>query len=332
MKEGFLHTETGRRRLLSASVLGMIAAPLAVQYEYEYETGKNGIKTPYGTFMPIYEHHGVGIKPEAIRPSMDIVFREIVFNDPSEPPEELLLKRGEGNDGLVTMDVFPKPILSRLAKQNSEIMIGDVFPDLNTFKKYLYGEMLTGVPALVYGLHRTSKRRQVLKNLGVGYGAWSISVPITHNAAYHINKHQATPDRLSARIAGLTTHLHPELDLHLFRNLVMSLKLITAAQEYKERNNRKPEIGFWVNSTHSSIEDMLRLGPDTLRKLILLHPKFFLKAAVERNGGVELFTSSRLFRLPENLPPDFGKNELAATTTRTLLDEQLVEGLRRRLG
>ncbi len=334
-----------------------VAAGAAVGYGVssiiggEIDKAREGIKTSVGTFIPLYERHDIGIKPEAIPDDIAVLFREVIGrNGEYMTWNKMDILRSEGT-GLDTYPhshsrVFPDAILSRLSIIGAEVMIGDVDTplvidrDLTAGEGSLAGE-LAFIPAFVPWYYKkigrkelTISRRKSVKAFSVGALAWSVSPLLLAQLNELGEAHYGTVQRIVARLVAMDSHLHPELLNVFFRNLMMSDKLLTVASVYCSKMGRVPKIAFQVEGGHSGIEDLLQAGPEVCRALVLAYPDFVLRQLVDRNGGVEDFCSARLFKLPPDLrPQDIANNEiLGKTSERVVTDEKLKRALIQRLG
>lgn len=100
--------------------------------------------------------------------------------------------------------------------------------------------------------------------------------------------------RVLQRLQAIMHHTYiDEADI-FYRNLIMSHQLLLMRSALNQ-DNHKPKIAFNVGAFHSGIEDLLLLGPDFCRSLIVNLPsKELLQAFVDANGGIDTFAGCRI--------------------------------------
>lgn len=301
-----LNRKIDRRSLLKGSKIAVAGATVSVAagflIQHEVDNLVTGIETDSGIFIPLYENHLTRIEDDHIPADVNVFFKEWDKDTNDMTPADTI------------RDLTPigRKKLSILARQHTEIMLGDI--DLG-LKYLLVGEAipiaeLFGGVALYRYLNKKASsmeantRRRFLKTAAQISLIWpyttllhapSLAVSFQDNMAFR---------RITARLNALHYHAHPEDYVVFLRSLLWADKLLTSADEFKDRTGRKAKIGFNVGSSHADIEDFLHLGRDFCRNLILAHPSFLLSELVDINSGVSNFASARLLRLPEDLDHD----------------------------
>lgn len=330
--------DPGRRKFLIRStklaVAGVGSAALGGIVANEIINKSEGnIVTESGIFFPLYERHDKGIKEESIPNGLDIFFRETATDiDTFSPsPEEVLRQK-------YTIPVFSDKALAFLSKSKAEVMIGDVetsispdIEDLIAIGEIVTGSVLAGTLVGGSKVNREADkgRRKFLKTVFLAGAAWGLArIPLTFGLLLEPYEKNAI-DRIYNRLTAIESHMHPELSVIFFRNIVMADKLLTVSEDIRERTGKKAKIAFNVGQGHVGIEDFLQAGHDFCRGLILAYPKLYLRSTVELNNGIRDFSSSRLFKLPENLTAEDIMNgeRLKETTERRVVDEKLEKAL-----
>lgn len=292
------------------------------------------IQTKEGIFYPSYETHTLDLNEERIPPSANMLFMELI-SKPGLGPESLV------NSIYQRERFLTDKVLRKLSTQSTELVLGDVNPGLYNESFYIMGgEFLAGLTLLNAAfadvmLGKTtqahSSRREFLKGTAKVGAAWALSPMVSLATLAITSWPDSLVQRIGARISGLASHLHPEEVYVFFRSLVMTEKLLVAAEDYKTRTGLKPKIAYRVGAGHGNIEDFLQAGQDFCRALILAHPKGFLEKVVELNGGAEKFCSIYEYTLPDNLDnlneTQLKESVTKETVTRQLVDEKLLHGL-----
>lgn len=329
----------GRRKFLIRSAklaaAGVGAAALGGIVANEVINKREGsIVTESGTFFPLYEDHTKGIKAESIPSNLDVFFRETGDMDTFSPsPEEVLRHR-------FTIPDFQDKVLASLSRSKAEVMIGDVeTPFIGKIDPMIMvGEAMVG-GALALKFLRTLRskensevgisRRKFLQAVMLAGAAWGLSRLPVSAGTFQESYNENAIDRVYSRFVAIESHMHPELSIVFFRNIIMADKLLTVSEDIRKRTGQKAKIAFQVGSGHAGIEDFLQAGHDFCRGLVLAYPKQYLRSTVELNNGIRDFCSSRLFKLPENLTiEDIGNGEkLKETTERRVVDEKLEKAL-----
>jgi len=326
----------GRRKFLKTAVkvavAGVGTAALGGIVANEVINKDEGsIVTESGTFFPLYELHSKGIKVESIPNNLDVFFGELPTRKTFLlAPQDILLNIESKN-------------LAFLSQKKTEIMFGDVdlpWNEKDLDRLIIVGEVLVGagmgvtasdmdhVLGKVYSEADIS-RRKFLKVVLLAGAAWGLAkIPLMAGLFLEpYNKNVI--DRIFNRLMAIDSHMHPELSVDFFRNIVMADKLLTVSEDIGKRTGKKARIAFNVGAAHSGIEDFLQAGHDFCRSLILAYPKLYLRSAVDLNNGIKDFCSARLLKLPENLTEgDVGSGEkLSLTTERRVVDEKLERAL-----
>lgn len=236
--------------------------------------------------------------------------------------------------------LFKEGVVRKLAHQNTKLVFGDVLLEGELSKLLLpAGEMILSVllaSLVMADLSMEGKlfsRRKFVKRALLGTSAWALtpvaSGGLSAPATVFPEVRENAIVRITHKIQGWQSHIHPENTLVFFRNALMALKMNQVAQELSKDKSRKVKIGFIVGAGHSGIEDFLLAGPDFCRALTLAHPKEFLNSAVQEVGGVDNFSSAILFELPEHFTDEDlekGSRNDEIKITR-ITDEKLINGL-----
>ena len=346
-----------RRQFLQTAAILATAGGVGAGISNEVVKGFKGITTDVGTFLPLYERHTIGIEATSIPADAQVYFKEFssyytgdhhaaTMDEPALP---LLLSTAtvyENQPFKGDIRSFPDDILNRIASLGTEIMIGDVIlgsyesnETLETLKKnYLRGGILS-VASLLGAYFSKGTRRGFLKGMGLALLAWSLPPVLSNDlggSGLGTGKKQDALKRITARIEGIVSDFHPEEALVFFRNAVMADKMLKVAEELKIQGSGKlPQIAFHTEAAHSGIEDFLQIGADYTRKIILAHPKPFLREVVDFNGGSEKLSSSRLIKIPKTFQITNGvvvdQDVANSITERTVVDIKLKEGVEKTL-
>lgn len=351
--ENIKDTHPGRRGVFKFGACLATGAAISAITHSEIERVKQGVITEVGVFIPLYERHDIGVKPEDIPQNLDVFFEELVLGNQlmTLSKEEILNCEAIAYDNFnfikrKTIKVFPSETLSKLAQQGTEVMLGDVsvYSKPENELPIKLTEALAANAAMIALIKSPSQteidrkkgvtRRKVLKGALAGAWLWSSSTVAGNALSFLGPTQEGAVKRIAVRLAGIQTHAHPELLLQFFRNLLMVDKLSTVGEEIKQRTGKTPRIAFQVQGGHSGIEDFLMLGPDFCRTLILAYPKGILRHVVNLNNGIEDFCTARLLRLPKDLGTG-GKEKdaelIKSTTERTVVDQKLERELETKL-
>ncbi|OGM21642.1 hypothetical protein A2863_02730 [Candidatus Woesebacteria bacterium RIFCSPHIGHO2_01_FULL_38_9b] len=356
-------SKISRRDFLKLSSVAGASVALALA---ELAAGKEGIHTPYGNFRFLYERHdvGIGINSEDIPKNTDIFYRELTLGEDlfKQSITEIFASRYSGGETLFTSaqtGFFLAPdIVTKLAQNKSEIMIGDV--DLR-YVDYLAGEYLRGAEfaAGFYTLLKTlsskpeqstpkteaseraettkdeNSRREFLKTAATLGAVWAMSPTISFAIKMFGTgtPEQTAFKRVASRLEGIQSHIHPELASNFFRDAMTAIKLLTAGEEFERAHGTKANFTVLLEGGHSGVEDLIRLGPEVTRALVLSWPTSILEGIVKNNNGSEDFSSARIFNLPENITPQdvLSGSKWLTVTDRRVTDNVLVKELQRKL-
>lgn len=329
-----LNRKIDRRSLFKGSKIAVAGSAVSVAagflIHHEVDNLVTGIETDSGIFIPLYENHLTRIEDDHIPNDLNVFFKEWNKNTNDMTPADTI------------RDLTPigRKRLSILARQHTEIMLGDIDSSL---KHWLVGEAILiaeifGGFALYRYLNKKASgmeantRRKFLKTAAQISLIWPITTLLNVPPLAVSFQDNMAFRRITARLSALYHHAHPEDYVVFLRSLIWADKLLAVAGDFKSRTGRKAKIGFNVGTSHSDVEDFLHLGRDFCRNLILAHPSFLLSELVDMNSGVSNFASARLLRLPEDLNHDVPSLsfdvKLEETTDRFVVDRKLEQGLR----
>lgn len=319
-----------RRKLFKLGLGVTAAGAVSLAGFNEVKKYRNGVETENGIFYPLYEHHDIGIDPAEIPENLDLYFKEFPYIVNIDNFWVLTLQTGNRR-------LFDEGVLEKLARQNTEIMFGDILTADN--ESVLGVEFVAGIAAIIYSLTPSIpsqdkiSRRNLLKKGAGGFGVWALAPFVSGLSDLFATGMNVPGKRLIQRADGAVSHLHPEDNVVFFRNLMMADKLLTVSEKLSSEKDRKVKIAFNVGAGHSGIEDFLQMGPRAVRHIILNYPNFFLNEVADLNGGVADLCTSRLIKLA----PDFGYEEaysfpieykdITDETLATALDYKLKHGL-----
>lgn len=347
-------TNSRRDFLRKAAVVSVGALSVGIGINLiEKNRAENGIDTDSGKFYPLYEHHEVGIAPEKIPSDLDVLFEEGFFAGgflSIQPKVYLLGRVGKAyfTNNLIEKREFPDEMLEKLSVNGIEIMIGDILPNLKRMTGYLIqsGEFIGGL-AMAAKLVRdqfrfknstkNTTRRKFIKAMGIIGAAWAI-FPGAHflsrgGPTFNWNKDRDNAlDRVADKLYGMQSNLHPEEAFLFFRNLIMADKMLTVAEDIKQKTGRQARIGFQVEYGHMGIEDLLKVGHGFCRTLILSYPDSVIRDAAKINNGIEGLSSARLFKLPRNLFSGESEEKWKQVVDRRVTDVELKKSLELKLG
>lgn len=310
--------------------------------------GETGIQTDLGTFIPLYERHDVGIRPDQIPVGLDIFYREMRMDRSlyDSTPSEALQKVLQTEYEPISQDpqlkvrkpkMLPQEIMTTLAKNRTSLMFGDV----SSYDLLVeLGEPIASLGILAVVLNKMIRsreqkitRKKFLEGLGVVAASWGLSRVFSDASLVIADSQKNAIGRIITRINGLQSHLHPERNMIFFRNAMMALRMMTVAEKLQGEKNRKIRMGFNVGAAHSGIEDFLMVGPEICRLIVLAYPAGFLKNMAEKAGTVENFSSAFLFELPTDLTESVMQSGegLNRVIRRKITDEKLVQALEQKL-
>lgn len=318
-----------RRTALKAGVVAAGAVAFGIK---EITAGKNGIETSVGIFYPLYEDHRTGLNPENIPDDLDAYFKEGTMNKSLYEADPIVFIGPRA----LTRTLRRSEVLEKLAGKKIKLIMGDTdiyvsqqergepnFSDnidlklandelIIAYGLFVGGGLSGQIKKLLDGArkHIPSKkelsRRKLIRNSLIGVAAY-IALPMgsfvsggTARFTMDLNQMNAT-ERILVRLEGIGSHLHPEIILDFFRNLIMADKILTVAETLQKQTGKKPKVGFNVGSAHAGIEDLLAAGSDFCRTVISFYPTDFLKKIVGINGSIENLATARVISMPTNL-------------------------------
>lgn len=337
---------------ITASGFALTAPSLNVA---EKDAVENGISSGSGIFVPLYETHFKELDPARISRDLDILLRErggggIYTGNPSYVLSSTAGAYGDLG-GRKEFRYISDAVLERMAKNETEIMLGDVTTETSRFPLTIIEggtEFIAGLGISLALLKDSLKgkkpvmennvtRRKFLKGAAAIGASWLMMPGIygllrggTEIGTVATERDNALT-RIIDRIYGIQSNLHPEmLEEGMFRNLIMADKMLTVAEDFEKRTGRKARIGFNVEYAHTGIEDFLRVGHDVCRWIIERYPTNVLKYIAELNGGGESLWTARLLKLPEDLSP--GPNaQWDKVADRKVVDVELQKALASKL-
>lgn len=325
---------------------------------------QKSVDTPWGTFYPLYERHDIGIEAENIPSNLDGFFMELALRgrDFNQQPTELFNTRYlDQPDGRRNIEF---PTLQKLAQNHTKVIYGDMLPafDHNILIAETQQNSLTrigigfavGATGLMYNLvtntldkilhlkpsEQAISRRKFLRKT-VAATALIIEAPaikglmnLGESLAFATFDQKNAIERIIQRVGTLVTVAVPEDHLIFFRSVVMVDKILTVAEVMQAEKKDKPGIAFDVGADHSIMEDLLTAGHDFTRLILANYPKDFLKFVCETAGGVENFTTARVFSLNPVLNKedvDLGRDQQVVTKEDKIVDFPLQRMLNSRL-
>lgn len=335
-----------------AIALGLVAGGALINAA-ETSAVENGISTESGTFFPLYETHYESIDSEKIQKDLDVLFREGIEYLPRFSPKDLLTLKGApyGNpEEPVTR--WPDKMLKELGTNGTEIMTGDVWlGSLGSASHIMQGlEFFTGIACGLLVVKKAKEntnitRRILIKAGGIaaatwltGYGAYFLSRGGLYIGKFNAERENAL-NRVLDRVFGLQSNLHPEEMGTFFRNLMITNKMLTVAEDIKQKTGKKAKIGFNVEYAHNGIEDFLKLGHGICRWMISMYPKEILNTVANTpeapdflpNGGIEGLWTSRLLKLPKDFFEQDPEKRWEQVSDRKVVDLELKQMLEKKL-
>lgn len=346
--DGEQSNKISRRDILKMGATGGAALATSAFLKKEYSKFKEGVVTPVGTFIPLYERHDLGIKVSDIPSDLNGFFRELASPYLMEiPPRDLLeteaIALDTGQRKQRTFLVFPDQILQKLSQQGTEIIIGDIFTEEDgspsNFEFTIKAEAILGSLAIAASSlthlselgHKKVTRRDILQKGLIGFSLWGNSLFLSGGLSIVGQTQEGAIKRIVARLYGISSDFHPELPLLFLRNVIMADKLLTVAEQMKSQTDKNPKIAFQVEGDHSGIEDFLVAGRDVCHFLVLSYPNSVLRPIVEYNNGIEDFCSARLFKLSKDTSPNTSDPpNLENISERCIIDTKLQQSLEKK--
>ena len=314
----------GAAAVVVGAVTGAAIGKTAVN---EIQVPKEGIKTDTGIFFPLYEIHPVGIKPEEIPSQLDGFFNEGFINYLGTNGKSDGLYRMSPNELLTINLVGPSQefsIVKKLAEEKVKIIFGDVDAgsleeshskeiDRVSIATILCAgtELIDRIKDIFDKKHvknsTSSSRRQFLKGALFSASAVIVLPAVSSAGISSISDHNEGGNRILTRLNGIVINGAPEQNVIFFRSLMMADKMLTVAENMKQQGKENPRIAFRIGAAHAGIEDFLKAGHEFCRWLITQYPNNFLKVVIDKNGGIDNFTSARMLTVP---PTVSSKSEL----------------------
>lgn len=288
---------------------------------------ENGIRTPSGVFVPIYETHDVGFTPQRIPDDIQALFRELPLAKGNfEAPAYQLLKNGAFRGGN----------LEKLAHSGAKVAFGDISLSWEDDLAEMTRSNIAGTAGLMIATLTeifakdkpgtpTSGRRKFLTNSVKVTSLW-LGLPVATGIASNIaDTFSLAPQsnaisRILGRLEGIANHTHPEGIGIFFRNLIMADKMLMIAEQLKQESGKSPKIAFSIGKSHSGIEDILQAGPDVIRTLLGCYSPALVKKLVQETGSVENICTARVLSIPR----DFTYQDIDKPERTNLVTEQKI--------
>lgn len=352
-------------RLIGGTALA-IGGALALKKEMNI--GSKGIETEHAIFLPFYERHSIGIKENEIPGDLDFWFREGCWPNPETPyvmyPGELLrtMQRFVTGEKINPIKIrsFQDGALSRLARNGSKIILGDIntsqgiFNQIANSEKIGPAEFVGGLIAAVgwfrYAMNKriedgkkdkTSSIFEITrKNFLKGVAAFGITwatLPLASQWPMGLvsEYNGASVGRILTRLNGFQSNFHPEDLFVFFRNVVIADKMLTITEEFHKGTGAKAKIGFNMGLSHSGIEDFFGAGAEFCRFVIANFPEDVLKKIIGVNKDIETLCTSAVLELPKDFKESdietYEKANQVKIKRDLIIDNNLVNQLKRKL-
>lgn len=250
--------------------------------ETENPTNIIRIKGKYGTYVPLYEMHLTGFSEKDVPKDSTALFAELAnFRPNSRADVESLSKAipqntkicKDRNIPLILGDAMPEPVWLMMARDSSCIIVPGLINKI--IERMNDRDIENDIEISDFG----RSRRDFIRKTAIAIGGIAMlpKIAMIPGAISTLTKDQNPVTELSARLSGMLSNFRPE-DLTVFlRNVLMSHKLVLAAQKQKEQGIEKPVIPYNVGVGHGGMETMLKLDLEDLRNIILSYPKPVLK-------------------------------------------------------
>lgn len=350
----------GRRNAIKVGAVALGALFLG----REVKTFQEGvISTSSGDFYPLYEAHDIGIESSSIPTGLDAFFRELVLREQqfNDNPLNLINKKFKDENGIEhDKKNVEFPTLKVLAENGTKLVYGDLLPadDFNAFlddriaAKFrrveaggiiaVSGSMYSILTKLIDRISHAKPSEQVLSRRKFLFGAIAplaiileaplIQVLIDKGASYVFPSpdQQNAAQRVIQRINTLLSIAEPEDHVVFFRSVVMADKMLTVAERIQQETGKKPRMAFQVGNKHSIMEDLLIAGHNFNRLILASYPQDFLETAIKAVGGVENFSSARVFTLNPNMTQqdvNEGSDEKVIVREERIIDQPLQDTL-----
>lgn len=318
-----------RRTFLKKSVQTLVSVTAG---HFGFRERKNStqerivIKTEQADFYPLYENHTEGVLDEEIPPELDFLYHELKIMTPDKIENQVFTVSEEEALSLL------RPNIRELVEKNIPIALGDIIiPDHldRTFGKLFfvgYGAMVISVINELFIRSskgnkdsKMSRRKFLGRMIGATGFALTGSEIISEIMVYamSITERKTALFRVIQRLQGILDHTDIE-DLKIFyRNLFMAEKLFLLSENYMGHS----KIAFNVGAGHSGIEDLLLLGPEFSRWLLVnILPPDTLSEIIKLNEEDVAFASCRVI-----------SEERGRLQSAILTDDKLLVLLRTRL-
>ena len=342
----------------------------ALTLKKEMNIVSKGIETEHAIFLPFYERHEIGIKENEIPGDLDFWFREDNWYDPKIPYElpssevlRMMQNAATTGEGINSIRIrgFQEGALSRLARNGSKIILGDINTSQDSsnkvanYQKIVTAEAIVGLSAAVGGfLYERNKqiedrkkdktpsasettRKNFLKGAAALGITWATLPFASQMSVVLVPEYNgASVGRILTRLDGFQSNFHPENLLVFFRNVVIADKMLTIAEEFHKGMGVKAKIGFNMGASHSGIEDFLGAGVEFCRFVIANFPEDVLRKIIGANKDIDTFCTSAVLELPK----DFKESDIETLDKAKnvnikrdlIIDNKLVNQLKRKLG
>lgn len=328
-KEADSFPSVNRRTAIKLGVASVITAGAALLgSRTEVGVIEQGIKTDWGTFVPLYENHVDGLSAREIPNNIDMLFKET--GEITGSPISLL------SSETLFGDLFRAGVLEKMQRNGTKIVFGDVSSGVN-FLLEAPLQILEGTIGYTAAYALRLKTRGALLRGGLTFLAeWmrsQASFGVALIASFALFPKTSIGRRLMDRIYGLQSDLHPEFAILFFRNALIAEKMIAIAEYQKYITGKNQRIGFDMGEGHGGLEDFLVKGPEFCVSAISSYPTEFLKAMVAMNGGVNEFCSIKIVEFPQN-GQVFKRDDLrdpdkvGQIKVKSLVDKSLIEALK----
>jgi hypothetical protein len=344
--------------------LGALKAPGAVsalESQRILMERENSFETADAVYIPFYENHNNRQSDGAIVNSKpDYLFGESAgpANQFLEvPAEKILLSEGTiAWSPLLpitagTVRIFSDDLLKNLADQNAMISVeGADLPE----KVRLGGELanlgtdLVGISPFgaklghMLGEYLVYKKVPDTKDWQVLTAAILLNSLTLHDEAmdiagmgiYAVDENLPGVKemrKVADRFTSFISMMHPEQTVVFLRNIFMSLKLQTIAEQNPKNTNDKPVIAFRIGAGHSAVTDLVQFGKKFNLLLLNIYPDSVLKAVIDHNISGELPMEEKIDQFSKTILMDVDWVMKGGTTKILITDNDLKEYLSDRL-
>jgi hypothetical protein len=137
---------------------------------------------------------------------------------------------------------------------------------------------------------------------------------------------------LSSRFNAMVSLTHPE-DIQVFlRNIFMSLKLISVAEQNQIETTDKPKIGYRIGAAHSAVTDMIQMGRIITTSMLNIYPDTLLWNVIDHNTSLskpDMSEKIKTFCTTKTIPSDRMLSDQSEQDT--IVDTELEKYLTQRL-